>query len=261
MNHDNIVVTTTKPREHLIEIARLISEEINIPYLVKGNLSMAKFMETNNLTDVIAVREDRIQIISENGEFFFHPGLAIPRIKNYKKTRYDTMIEAMQLQPSDVLLDCTLGLANDAIVANFILKDKGELVGIESSPLIYAITKWGLKKYSRGSKATQESMQNIIVKNENYDTYLKKLPSKSVDIIYFDPMFNKPLYKSNGICGLRNFANYQQLDQSTIDLALKIARKRVVFKDRSNSSNFGKLNVDEIVGGKYSPVAYGVFIC
>lgn len=259
MNLENAAITTSKPREHLIEIAKLISEDINIPYIPKDKVSINKFKKLNDIDDLLIVREDRIQVTSNDNEFFFHPGLSIPRVKHLKKCSYDTMVHAMDLQPGDSVLDCTLGLANDAIVASFIVKEEGKVVGLESSPFIYTITKWGLQKYDRGSKDTRKAMKDITVYNKNYESYLKELPPDSFDVVYFDPMFEKPLYKSSGICNLRNFANYEQLNKDIINLALKVAKKRVVFKDRSDSDNFLKLNADTIIGGKYSNIAYGVF--
>jgi len=255
---DNIAVTTSQPRSHLIKIAHDICQEINVKFIPKENSSIKKLKEKYQIKHLIVVREDRIQV-SNDQVFFFHPGMSVPRIKVLRKGQQDTMVKAMDLKTGDKVLDCTLGIANDAIVASYVVGEEGQVVGLESSPLIYIITKLGLKSCKKGSKVSQEAMKNIKVIWANYETYLTSLPDDYFDVVYFDPMFEIPIYQSSGINGLRNLANYQQLDKYTIMEALRVARKRVVIKDRANSSKLLKLEVDEIQGGRYSPISFGIY--
>lgn len=255
---ENTAITTSQPREHLIEVAQAISAELDIKYIPKNKLSIKKLQEIYKFKYLVVVREDRIQVVAES-DFFFHPGMSIPRIKVLKKGAEDTMIKAMDLKPGDKVLDCTLGLANDAIVASFIVGETGLVLGIESSPLIYVITKYSLQSYNKGSKAAQQAMRNIKVIWSDYTDYLPKLNTNSFDVVYFDPMFSSPLLKSSGIKNLRNLANYQQLDVNFLREALRVAKKRVVIKNRKNGNSFTELQVDEIQGGKYSPIAFGIY--
>ncbi len=43
-------------------------------------------------------------------KIFFHPGLALPRIKEINNGKTDQMISAMSLQEGDSVLDCTMDL-------------------------------------------------------------------------------------------------------------------------------------------------------
>lgn len=252
-----IAVTTSQTREHLIEIAQKISTEIAINYIPRRNLSLESIKNQHNLNHLLIVREDKI-IVDE--QYFFHPGMAVPRIKMLKKGEIDPMIQAMDIGKGDSILDCTLGMANDAIVASFVVGPKGKVIGIESSPIIYTVTKWGLASYHKGSNDSQKAMRNIIVINTNYENYLEKLPEDSVDVIYFDPMFEVPLLRSNGIKGLRTFANYDKITNNVINKALKVARNRVVIKDWKYGHLLEELKVNEIIGGKYSKVKFGVIL-
>lgn len=257
-----IAITTSQPREHLINTALSIAQELNLEYITKNKQSVKKIREAYNIDILVIVREDRVQVITEdNQEFFFHPGLSIPRVKVLGKGEVDTMAMAMDLQAGDRVLDCTLGLANDAIVTSYIVGKNGLVVGLESSALIYLITKWGLKNYQRGSKLLQEAMKRIEVIQADYNDYLKQQEDNSFDIIYFDPMFKNPLLKSSGINNLRHFANYQELTPIILKQAQRVAKKRVVFKDRVNSESFSQLGFDEIYGGKYSSIAFGIIYC
>ncbi|NLT94686.1 MAG: class I SAM-dependent methyltransferase [Clostridia bacterium] len=254
INLDKVAVTTSRDREHQINTAKDISKEIGIQYIPREKMSLDSIKTKYNLSHLIIVREDKI-VVDEN--YFFHPGMAIPRIKMLKKGEPDPMVQAMDINEGDRILDCTLGMASDAIVAGFAAGSMGKVTGIESSPIIYVITKWGLAGYQEGSKDAQKVMRNIAVINAYYEEYLQKLPENSYDIVYFDPMFEKPLIRSNGIQGLRAFANYAQINKKIIELALKVAKKRVVIKDWKHGRLFDQLSVDNIIGGKYSSIKYG----
>lgn len=254
INLEKVAVTTSQNREHLISKAKEISADVNIKYLPRENLSLEKIKLKYNLTNLIIVREDKI-VVDE--DYFFHPGMAVPRIKMLKKNEPDPMIQAMDIREGDSVLDCTLGMGTDAIVASFILGEQGSITGLEDSPIIYLITKWGLTNYQKGSKDSQKSMRKIDVLNASYEDYLPKLPKNSFDTVYFDPMFQVPLLRSNGIQGLREFANYQKLTKETIELALKVAKKRVVIKDWKYGQLLRVLSIPNIIGGKYSKVKYG----
>lgn len=254
---EKVALTTSQNREHLIETAKMISSDTNIKYIPRNNLSLESIKEQNNLSHLIVVREDKT-IVDEG--YFFHPGMAVPRIKMLKKGEIDPMIQAMDLTEGDSVLDCTLGMANDAIVASFVVGPKGCVTGLESSPVIYLITKWGLANCQKGSKDCQKAMRNIKVLNEDYEDYLSQIPANSFDIVYFDPMFEVPLLRSSGIQGIRTFANYQKLTKDVLFTALKVAKKRVVIKDWKYGRLLKDLSIETIVGGKYSKVKYGILL-
>lgn len=257
INLEKIAITTSRPRQHLIDIAQKIRSEIGINYIPRNNLSLENIKLKNNLSHLLIVREDKIIV---DDQYFFHPGMAIPRIKMLKKGEFDPMVQAMDIKEGDSILDCTLGMANDAIVASFIVGAKGTISGIESSPIIYAVTKWGLVSCQKGSKESQNAMRNINVINSNYEDYLEKLSENSVDVVYFDPMFDVPLLRSNGINGLRSFANYDKITNDVIKKALRVARRRIVIKEWKYGQILENLSVNEIIGGKYSKVKFGVLL-
>ena len=70
-------------------------------------------------------------------------------------------------------------------------------------------------------------------------------------------MFERPILQSSGIAPLPPSGRLQsRLTQESLELARKIARRRVVVKHRVGTLRH--LNFDAIVGGKYSTLAYGV---
>ncbi|MDD2621274.1 MAG: class I SAM-dependent methyltransferase, partial [Syntrophomonadaceae bacterium] len=193
-----------------------------------------------------------------NEVFFFHPSMAKNRIACFRKFRQiDNLARACQLQPHDSFLDCTLGLGADAIVASYFSKG-GQIVALESSLLIAMIVKWGMKMYNSSMTWLNSAVKNIEVINANHYDYLKKLPDNSFDIVYFDPMFRKPILESQAIAPLRLMANHQELSKSSITEAIRVARKRVVVKEMTNSQEFERLGLVKLEYSPHNKLAYGI---
>ena len=66
------------------------------------------------------------------------------RIKHLASGQPDSMVTAAGLKKGDHVLDCTMGMGADAIVASFVVGDQGRVVSLESEPVIAAITGHGL---------------------------------------------------------------------------------------------------------------------
>jgi hypothetical protein len=83
------------------------------------------------------------------------------------------------------------------------------------------------------------------------------LPDRSVDIVYFDPMFRRPVLSSSALRPLRSQAEERPLSEAAVREAVRVARRRVVLKDHRDSGEFERLGfVRRRVSS--SKVAYGV---
>ena len=71
-------------------------------------------------------------------------------------------------------------------------------------------------------------------------------------------MFRHPLLASENLNPLRYAADHRAATPELIAAARRVARHRVVMKETSKSGEFARLGFPEVVGGKYSPVHYGV---
>jgi hypothetical protein len=215
-------------------------------------------MSSLGVFGILVVSSQRISFFTGSSEFFFHPGLAKLRINEVKNGKTDQMIQALSLEAGDTLLDCTLGLGTDAIVASYVAGTRGRVTGLESSALIANIVGRGLKTYQFEEEDIAIAMQRIEVVHSNHKDYLAYLPSRSYDVVYFDPMFRLPRKKSPGMDAIRAIANPNPIDRETVTLALRACRRRVVIKERRWSKEFERLGFKEICGGRYAPVVYGV---
>jgi len=254
----NLAVTTSRKADgRQQKSAQELAQRLGLTFFLRQEISLK---ELNNLYQgLIVVEAEKIVLKTLEAEFFFHPNMAKLRISNIRQGQPDHLILALDLQEGDSLLDGTLGLAGDAITASFWLKKKGTVIGLEVVPLIYEIVSYGLAHSTLPDQEIEEAMRRIRVFNIHYLDYLKKLPDQSIDIIYFDPMFDRTIIGASSILSLRELAEKESLVWDALQEAKRAARKRVVMKSRKGSQELVKLGFTSICGGKYSKVEYGYF--
>lgn len=255
-----IVTTERKRHEESVALAEEFSAKLNMEYVERRKESVGKLLEAYGADAVLVAYPKELKLFSSAGEMFFHPNMSQLRVKNLRKGENDHMSEAMGIKAGMSVLDCTLGFGSDAIVASFGVGEAGKVTGVESSPLIAAVTGHGLGHFVPGNYPLYAAMRRIEVVNMDYLDYLRQQKDNSYDVVYFDPMFRKPLTASNGISPLRSVANHAPLSKEAVAEALRVARQRVVMKEASGSEEFARLGFHQLMGGKYSKVHYGVMI-
>lgn len=256
-----IVTTSLKPDAKGRRLAVQLADRLGVLMVERGKLSLGDLFYGYKVDGIIVVAQNKISYHHSEGEFFFHPGKSNLRIKEIKAGKTDQMIKAMELKPGYSILDCTLGLATDAIVASYVAGKTGKVVGLESSPIIATLVEIGLKDYDKGRQEIVEAMRSISVICTEHNAYLTHLPPGSYDIVYFDPMFRRPKYNARcPVDPLRPLADHRPLGVETIKMASQVARRRVVIKERRGSKEFERLGADIVMGGNYAPVQYGVWL-
>ena len=253
-----IITTITKVNTDLIYQAQALAQKFNKKFVTRNNLSLERLKQDNNVDNILIFTKDGLKADTSQGDLFFHLNMAQLRILNLNRNQKDHMVEAMDLKPKMSVLDCTLGLGTDATVASYIVGENGKVVGLESATLIYLITKYGLANFNHDNIAINHSLRRIESFNLHYLDYLKAQGDNSFDIVYFDPMFRKPIQDSANFKPMRAIANMEQLQSKALVEALRVAKKRVVIKETKDSMEFKRLNISQIYGGKYSSVSYGV---
>ena len=259
---DFVVTTALKRKPELESQAKDIAVELNRPYVPRNNRSAAAVLNACSVAGLLVVSTGKLSFVSAGGDvFFFHPGLAGMRINSLAKGENDWMIEAMALKPGDRVLDCTMGLGVDAIVAGYVAGSTGLVVGLESSMALAYLVKTGLCSYSAGDEILLNAMRRIQVAGGDHLDYLRGLAANSFDVVYFDPMFRHPRLRSASINSLRTLADPAPVTGLAVQLAVRVARKRVVLKEGRGSAEFGRLGFTKIMGGAYAPIKYGVIDC
>lgn len=250
---DAVVTTSRQARPEEVERARSIAERLAIPFVPREGA-----LADLGAKAVLVVTKERLVVETAAGPLFFHPGMARPRIRTLERGEDDVMVKAMQLARGDTVLDCTLGLGADAIVSAFVAGEEGRVVGIEAVPMLAEVVRNGLTAYDPQHAAMQAAMRRIEVVAADHAEYLASLPDASFDIVYFDPLFREPVQESVHMRPWRELGVGRPLTPDVVAEARRVARRRVVIKERQHSPVFDELDVDTVIGGRKSRIAYGV---
>lgn len=237
-----MIVTTRHEAPHEMNIqAQALAAKLGVRFVERKKLSIARLHEMEDQVLVVTDSGLKAYTRGEAAPFFFHPGMAMLRIKRLLAGDNDVMVQVCGLKRGDTFLDCTLGLASDSIVASFVAGQEGRVVGIESELLLSTIVREGLRWYESPLTEAVEAMRRIEVVSMHHLTFLQQCENNSFDIIYFDPMFFQAIATSQSIAPLRPFANYEELSMRAIEEARRVARRRVVMKNHRESFDFERL--------------------
>lgn len=254
----NVAVTTSTENPELIAKALKTADELSLSYIPRKKRSIEKLRQDFHLAGLLVIEVNRI-VFKTKENLIWHPGMAVHRLKSLKKGKIDPMIKAMGIFPGAYILDCTLGFGADALVAAYATGASGFVTGLEASPIIAYLTKQGMASYSGVHAAIKEATKRICIHHLDYEFFLVNQPDNTYDIVYFDPMFRRGMYKSSSINAIRDLANHQPLKELLLKEALRVCRYRVVMKGYVKSQEFNRLASHYVVGGKYSPIAYVVW--
>ena len=256
------IVTTVRRGQKYTEANRTLAahtaKTLGIPNVPRGNNSLEELRAAYGVDAVLVARRGLLTLVTAEGELFFHPGMSHLRIKNLLLAHGDHLVTALGLTEGMSVLDCTLGTGADAIVESFAVGAAGAVTALESNPLIAAVIADGLAHATGDNYEMHAAMRRITVHHADALAFLRAAETDSCDVIYFDPMFRRPLHESAGMNALRVLADMRALTEETIAEACRVARRRVVMKERRESAEFERLGFTHIMGGKYSRIAYGV---
>ncbi|HDR7717961.1 class I SAM-dependent methyltransferase [Bacillus albus] len=238
-----IVTTAGRTNKEMTDYAKQVAAKLNGSFVKRNDIPVHKLHEQYE-QDVLVVGKNRLAIYPRGTEesFFFHPNSAMFRVKRLMRGEHDPFVQAAQLESGMTVLDCTLGMASDSIVASYIVGKSGKVTGLEGNEYMAYIMENGLKTWSSSVSEIDEAMQRIDVKQTEHYAFLTQCEDNSYDVVYLDPMFEETVIESDGIKGLKHFALYHDITDETIAEAKRVARKRVVLKDHFRSSRFEKHN-------------------
>jgi 16S rRNA G966 N2-methylase RsmD len=252
------VTTVPNPAPALIERATRIANTINWPYVERGRETLSGISKRLSAHQSITIHTQGAKFEQpSHSPLFFHPSMGHVRMKRLLKGETDRMLQIAHVEPGDRVLDCTAGLCSDALVFAHALGDAGEVVALESNPILAAVIADGLQHYASELHEVNDALRRIRYLNIDHYAYLTACPADAFDIVYFDPMFDDPQRDSQSMEPLRHVANEQPLTKSTITEAIRVARKAVVMKNSRGSAAFAKFGFTQVeLGG--TNIAFGV---
>ncbi len=218
---------SAEPSAALIEDARRVAREWTLP-LFERPRKRGLVRHLGVVASVFLVRSGRgWHLIDGEGELGVSPGIAMLRLKRLATGSQmpDLLVRLAALAPGEIVIDATLGLGADARVMASTVGPMGKVIGLEASKPLAVLMAEGLKLEPRWPDSAL-----IDVHHSTAHAFLKSQPSKSADVVVFDPMFERTKASSPAFAELRRFADMTPLDQLTVDEAKRVARRLVLMK-------------------------------
>ncbi|WP_213583363.1 class I SAM-dependent methyltransferase [Paenibacillus sp. J2TS4] len=252
-----IVTTSYNPTEGAVARSRRFAEENGWTWVPRERHSLRQLALKYGDERIWSVSDKDLNYYDHSDTpLFFHPSMALVRIKRLLQGETDSLLLASGVRQGDTVLDCTAGLASDSIVFSYAVGSEGGVTALESEQALAVLLQEGLQTYRSGIPQLDEAMRRIHVMHQDHAAYLKELPDNSFDLVYFDPMFRMPVQESSHLSPLREVANTAPLQNSTILEATRVARKAVVLKELRGSREFERLGFNEKRSS--SKISYGV---
>lgn len=265
----NILTTAQKSNEAIQEEAKALASSMHMAYIKRGKLSIPVLFNAHPCDFIAVLSGNGLTIhFPDNQQHSFHLSMAQLRILRLQRGEGDHLINAVQtiLSTNEItdkeefsFLDCTIGLGSDSIVVSYAFP-QAKIKGLEGSLPIWLATSYGLAHYSHNVKSVTDALRRIEVSYDIFENYVPNLPDESIDIIYFDPMFEVPVEDSPQFKPLRGHTVESRIDDKIMEEAMRVASYGVIIKERPFSSVFQKYPPHQWVGGKYSRIGYGVYM-
>src|SRR5947209_13596161 len=134
---------------------------------------------------VLVLGSRRADLFDGGKAFRASIGMGYLRLVRARAGETDPLVKAAELRPGDSVLDATLGLAQDALVAAE--ATRAPVAGLEASPVLAAFVVAALRRLP--GAAARETAARIQVRCADHRKTLPEFPSRSFDVVLFDPMF------------------------------------------------------------------------
>lgn len=253
-----IVTTSYEPTTDILQKAERAALEMGGRLVPRKADSMKQLRTKYRDSSILLVTKEEIRYyVEEQPPIFFHPSMGAIRVKRMLRGEKDLLLQAADVVEGDSVLDCTAGLASDAIVFAYGVGASGSVTALESEAIMALLIREGLAAYESDIPELNAAMRRIEVKHADHGAFLQDMDSQSVDVIYFDPMFREPLEESSSMNPLREVANLEAISLSALEEARRVARKCIVLKEHKDSPEFARLGFDKVLRSN-TKITYGV---
>lgn len=254
-----LVTTPLRRTEAMTARAEVVGDWFRVPYRDRNSRSVAQVFQDEDV-EVLIVADTRLRLYHRTQPetpVFFHPGMAMQRIRGIRRGGRDRMIEVAGIRPGDSVLDATLGHGADSLVAAYVVGDGGTVVGVDASWYMTQLLTWTQRAMENEFTEVEETLRRIQMKWGNHTDFMRECADNSVDVVLFDPMFRLPPKHPTDIEPGRPLTRPDRLSTEAFVEAQRIARRAVVVKERPG---FGELERFNLVPDKRNArFAYGVW--
>jgi hypothetical protein len=242
-----VVTTSRSAPTSAVERARHVAEACGLPFVARAHLEAGVAALVVESTGAHLILPDRV--------VRSHPGMGLVRVRRLVKgNEKDPVVEAAQLRPGDSVLDPTFGFGQDATVMAHVIGSTGRLVGIEINPLLAALSMAGGPLWPAPAGA---AIARSELRCEDGRAYLRRAASSSFDVVFLDPMFQRPRPAAPDFAALRLLADDTPLSPEDIAEARRVARRWVVIKDAWPGKELDRLKVPALPFRRSAEVVLG----
>lgn len=239
------VTTPLRPSPADEAEARAAAARHGLPYAARGKRPAAEVARGAG-ADALLVVSPRASLLALGGiERRWSAGMGTLRARRLggrgggrqdPSTR-DPFLEAAGLRAGDLVLDCTVGLGADALVAAAAIGPRGRVLGVEASQVLAAWVAEGLRRLEH------EAARRIEIRCGEHAEVLAALPARSFDVVLFDPMFRHARAEPAGFDVVRRLADPRPLSPDALSCARRVARRWVIVKDGAPGWDLARLGL------------------
>jgi 16S rRNA (guanine1516-N2)-methyltransferase len=252
-----LAVTTTRRHTAQERAAALAAAARHaLPFAPREEASLAAVAHAAGAEALLVLSARRAALWMGDQLTPWQPGMGELRLRRLlggeagdRPTR-DGFLEAAQLRPGDAVLDATLGLGADALVAAGAVGAGGRVLGIEVSPALAALVAEGLRRHGSDAAA------RIDVVAGDACEVMRDLPDRSFDLVAFDPMFRHGRDGAPPFDLVRRLADPRPLSQEALAHARRVARRAVVVKDGVPGWDLARLGLAPIATARWAERLY-----
>ncbi len=212
----------------LLAEARAVAKRHAVAFSERGDRSLAAVARASGVEALLVLDAREVTLFFEGGRHRYQPGMGALRAKRLalgERTTGEPFLAAAALRCGDAVLDCTLGLGADALVAAQAVGPQGRVLGLEASAALAAWVAEGLRRLPL------PAAQRIEVRCLEHGAFLGAVPERSFDVVLFDPMFRHARAQAPTFDPVRRLADPRPLDPAALERARRVARRWVVVKD------------------------------
>lgn len=227
-----LITTVRAPDARLVKRAKTIAAKLDVAYHPRGELPALQTIVAEHGVYVVGHRRE--EVVTAHGTCFVQPGLF--RMKVQQGDAHPLIRAISSSRSADLhILDCTLGLANDALHLSAVLG--ASVWGLEKSPLIECLLREGLPRMQQEGRAWSDAATRVRLVGDDAKAYLAMAPTSSFDVVYFDPMMRHPKRATPSLNALRDagLGCSEPLGEDVLAEAARVARARVVVKQARGS--------------------------
>jgi 16S rRNA (guanine1516-N2)-methyltransferase len=249
-----LAVTLSGRAEATVEAeARAAAASLGVPFLPRPRKGPLHALLGTHAGALLVFSRDAVTLVDSGGQLSFHAGMAHLRMQRLASGEGDTLVRLAGLAPGEAVLDCTLGLGQDALVAARAVGPSGRVVGLEKSLPLFAVLSAGLRRTGAFPDACA-----VEVHHADADAFLRAQPAGAFDVVLFDPMFDAPKKSQPAFELLRRHAEHAPLAPETLAEARRVARRRVVVKAGRYTPGLQRLGLVPRATSRYADVVWGV---